>query len=87
MDENKKSIWYKIGKALKGSNIPSDQEVLIADPTAQLGYNIGTILVDFLSKLNSGELNELFDGTPVVSDPTAQLGYLLGDFISNLILK
>ena len=79
MDENKKSIWYKIGKALKGSNIPSDQEVLIADPTAQLGYNIGTILVDFLSKLNSGELNELFDGTPVVADPTAQLGYLLGE--------
>ena len=79
MDENKKSIWYKIGKALKGSNIPSDQEVLIADPTAQLGYNIGIILADFLNKLNSGELNELFDGTPVVTDPTAQLGYLLGE--------
>ena len=79
MDENKKSIWYKIGKALKGSNIPSDQEVLIADPTAQLGYNIGIILADFLNKLNSGELNELFDGTPVVADPTAQLGYLLGE--------
>lgn len=79
MDEKKKSIWYKIGKALKGADIPSDQEVLIADPTAQLGYNIGTILVDFLNNLNSSELNELFSGTPVVTDPTAQLGYLLGE--------
>ena len=83
MDENKKSIWYKIGKALKGSNIPSDQEVLIADPTAQLGYNIGIILADFLNKLNSSELNELFDGTPVIADPTAQLGYLLGVGVDN----
>lgn len=79
MDEKKKSIWYKIGKALKGSGVPSDQEVLIADPTAQLGYNIGIILADFLNKLNSSELNELFDGTPVIADPTAQLGYLLGE--------
>lgn len=79
MDEKKKNIWFRIGQALKTSRISNEQAALVTDPTAQLGYNIGTILVDLLNNLNSNEINELFSGTSVAADPSAQLGYLLGE--------
>lgn len=79
MDDKKKSIWYKIGKALQKDSSPETQ-MLIADPSAQLGYNLGTILVEFFQNIDKNELNDLFKDQPVlIADPQAQLGYLLGE--------
>ncbi len=79
MDDKKKSIWYKIGKALQKDSSPETQ-MLIADPSAQLGYNIGTIIVEFFQNIDKNELNKLFEDQPVlIADPQAQLGYLLGE--------
>ena len=79
MDDKKKSIWYKIGKALQKDSSPETQ-MLIADPSAQLGYNLGTIIVEFFQNIDKNELNKLFEDQPVlIADPQAQLGYLLGE--------
>ena len=72
----KKSIWYRLGQALAVSNIP-EVEAVIADPTAQLGYNVGLRLSDFFNNLPEDLLAELQFQYPTT--PEAQLGMMAGE--------
>ena len=78
----KKSIWYRLGQALAVSNIP-EVEAVIADPTAQLGYNVGLRLSDFFSNLPEDLLAELQFEYPTT--PEAQLGMMAGEELADNI--
>lgn len=78
----KKSIWYRLGQALAVSNIP-EVEAVIADPSAQLGYNVGLRLSDFFSNLPEDLLAELQFEYPTT--PEAQLGMMAGEELADNI--
>ena len=79
----KKGFFERLGIAWASRSNDSDIQMLIAAPEAQLGYNLGLKLHEFLSNLPDELRMEALNAYPTT--PEAQIGFALGEGLANSI--
>jgi len=79
----KKGFFERLGIAWASRSSESDVQMLIAAPEAQLGYNLGLKLHEFLSNLPDELRMEALNAYPTT--PEAQIGFALGEGLANSI--
>ena len=79
----KKGFFERLGIAWASRSKQSDVQMLIAAPEAQLGYNLGLKLHEFLSNLPDELRMEALNAYPTT--PEAQIGFALGEGLANSI--
>ena len=79
----KKGFFERLGIAWASRSEQSDVQMLIAAPEAQLGYNLGLKLHEFLSNLPDELRMEALNAYPTT--PEAQIGFALGEGLANSI--